>query len=67
MPPPRDDRQAWVDELKELRGMLAQLRRELSATTEENGELRKVLTLKIARAEKRATNLRARLAPPPDA
>ena len=47
--------------------MLAQLRRELSATTEENGELRKVLTLKIARAEKRATNLRARLAPPPDA
>jgi len=67
MPPPRFNRQAWQDELKQLRGMLARLRRELAATPEANREQGEVLKLKIKRAEKRATDLRARLAPPPDA
>jgi hypothetical protein len=35
MPPPKYDRQAWEDELKELPALLAKLHRELAAASDE--------------------------------
>lgn len=65
--PQRSDRQAWDDELRELRAVLAHLRYELAATPDANRELQNMLAVKIKLVERRAANLRARLASPPDA
>jgi len=61
MPPPRYDREAWEDELKALRGLLAHFRHELTAAPAEKPELREVYQWKIKRAESRMADLRARL------
>lgn len=64
MPRPRNDREAWQDELRDLPALLEQFRRELQETlaaTAEDKDRREALLWKIRRAEHRITDLRARL------
>jgi hypothetical protein len=60
--PPKNDREAWEEELKELTAHLAQLQRKLEAVTEASREVGEVFRWRIDRAEKRTVGLRARLA-----
>jgi hypothetical protein len=68
--PPRYDREAWEEELKELTPLLSKLHRELAATpekTDEDLDRREALQWKIRRAEHRITDLRSRLTTPEEA
>ena len=56
------DREGWEEELKELTALLAQYHRELEATRVEDKDRRERLRWQLRRAEKRMTEVRARLA-----
>ncbi len=68
MPRPRNEREAWTEELAELAEQLASYRRELNAVPPVSRERREGLEWQIRRVEKRMAELEVRLAkraPPP--
>jgi hypothetical protein len=66
MPRPRDERQAWKDELAELPALIAGQQSELDATHVEDKETRDHLRWRIRRAQLRMVELEKRLAGGPD-
>lgn len=63
MPRPKTEQDAWTEELNDLPALIENYQRELEGTPEQNRELRERLAWQIKRAENRAAELRARLAP----